>query len=267
MAGSDWFTQEADKDTLAKEKKAQSQAFQRKNQKRLWLPVGSNKEIVVVDDVPRCIHEHGLLINGERKGNWFTCIKKLDVRSNPQLEPYWGGCPLCAIDEAYFIGFVTVIVTTPFRLSSGPDRGKEIVNYRMLWPLKLNGIEWFNEEKRRRKSLIGARYELQRKKKSGEPSYGTPSFLDKVNLDAPEFEVTTKDGNVLKPEPFDYGAIIAPLPRSELLTLAASIRAEKEGRGSGGGGCGGQRRPQQQQQQQDDGDDGGPDFNDDDIPF
>jgi hypothetical protein len=230
----DWF-QDTSPETIKKEREDRSSSFARKNQRRVWLPPpgprgpGGEFEGVFLDDNPRAIHEHSLFLNGSRKGNWFTCIKKLDNRDKPALKPFWGGCPLCQSgDEAYYIAFLTVLDTTGFVISRGKDRGKEVKNFRKLLPLKLDGVEWLNKEKKIRKSLIGAKYHFSRTKKQ-QAVYGEASYMDKVDLNADEFKYTSdKDGKVYEPTPYEYGKILAPLSRNELLSIVQQMKQQSE---------------------------------------
>lgn len=267
--GYDWM-EDSNEESVKKAKATQKAQYARRKQKRLWLPVGSEKEFVVIDDTPKMIMEHNPVLNGTRKGNWFTCIKKLSLMAEkkPGLEAFKGGCGLDPVIDAYSIGFVTVLILTPFVLTTGKDRGKELCNYRNLWPLKLNGLEWFNDEKRRRKSLIGSVYAVKRSKKEGEPSYGVPSFIEKVSLDDPKFHMVSRDesGNEITSlaEPLNYGQLLAPLPSSDLRAIAEEIRSGKSNSSGGKPQRGGYRR-----NENGGGDEGGDDDQggDDDIPF
>lgn len=220
----------------AKERRSSQNA--RKRQKRLWLPVNAEKMVVVLDDDPFRIDEHSMLINGTRKGNWFTCIKKLAAlaEDKPELKMFKGGCPFCSINEPYFVGFITVMVVTPFRIERGPDRGKEIKNYRNLLPMKLETLEWFQKEKRDRKTLIGALYRFSRTKKQGQASFGVPSFLKEVDLNSPKLLMQSRDanGNDVQIPPVawtkeEYSKMFEPLSHSEMASLAKEIRAGSDG--------------------------------------
>lgn len=254
----DWF-QNTDQASLDKEKEDRSKSYARKNQRRVWIPPKAEYDGVFLDDTPRAIHEHNLYINGTRKGNWWTCIKKLDQRDKPHLKPFWGGCPMCLSgDEAYYVAFVSILNVSGFTIMRGPDKGKTIKMFRQLFPMKLKQVEWFNKEKKIRKSLVGAKYSFSRPNKT-DPFTGVGTFVEKVDLDDKEFEIESQKekGKIYKPEPFDYSKILAPIPRTE---MEAIIRAAKHQADA----------PKRKDKSDDDGGDGGNEGysdTDDDIPF
>jgi len=241
----DYGSEQGDLEKSTKDAKERRQSQNaRKRQKRLWLPVNAEKKVIILDDDPFRIDEHSMLINGTRKGNWFTCIKKLAAlaEDKQELKMFKGGCPFCSINEPYFVGFVTVLVVTPFRLERGPDKGKTIKNYRNLLPMKLETLEWFHKEKRDRKSLVGALYRFSRTKKQGQAAFGVPSFLQMVtNLDDPKLLMPAKDpnGNDITIPPVawtkeEYSKMFEPLAHTEMAALAKEIRAGSDGSGGGG---------------------------------
>lgn len=233
MATDDWF-QETSAEAIEKEREEKRARYARTHQRRIWLPPpnpqrnlpGGEFDGVFLDDQPRAIHEHNLFLNGTRKDNWWTCIHKLNNPARPELKPFLGGCPLCQSgDEAYYIAFVTVLDVTGFTVRQGKDKGKHISNLRKLLPMKLDGVEWLNKEKKIRKSLIGMKYNFCRTKKQ-QAVYGEASFIDRVDLDSEEFKSKGADGKVYDPAPFDYREILSPLPRQDLLAV---IQQMKEG--------------------------------------
>jgi hypothetical protein len=263
----DWF-QETSTEAIEKEREAKKARYERTHQRRVWLPPpdarrnlpGGEFEGIFLDDQPKAIHEHNLFINGTRKDNWWTCIHKLNNKDRPELKPFWGGCPLCQSgDESYYIAFVTILDVTGFTVRQGKDKGKHISNLRKLLPLKLDGVEWLNKEKKIRKSLIGAKYNFCRTKKQ-QAVYGDASFIDKVDLNSEEFKTVGTDGKVYDPVPFDYRQVLAPQPRQDLLTIVQQMKEAKESAAAPARGRS-RAQPDEDEGHDENGD------SDDDIPF
>lgn len=70
---------------------------------RLWVPPGTGRSVVLIDDDPFCIYEHNAKINGNWR-NWHTCLKGGD-----------SGCISCTqLGERsrYYIGYLSGVDCT-----------------------------------------------------------------------------------------------------------------------------------------------------------
>jgi len=90
--------------------------------RRFWMPVGSTKNIIFLDDKPACIHEHNPRMGGNWK-NWFTCIRDVYQDDPSCCETLSGEYP------RYYIGYYTVVNCSEWKDNRGNDRRFEIELY------------------------------------------------------------------------------------------------------------------------------------------
>ena len=209
MSGS-WFSQGTDNETIEAAERDRSRF---NVQKRLWMPPGGSKKIVVLDDQPFRIYEHNPKINGDYKFNWFRCRAP---------EP----CPLCVSRvDRYFIGFVTVIDVKGFKTK----KGDHIKNFRQLLPMKTKALKRFNTKVHRKTSLVNALLDISRLSDE-DPGCGNDwEFVDYANMDDEKYwSYSKREGKLIRPEPFDYMKVLAPMTADEMMAIG--------GGGFGGGG-------------------------------
>lgn len=197
------------------------QPSDRGDRKRFWLSAdkGKNKvTICFVDDVPFRIYEHDAKIAGHW-GNRFTCTQG----AGPEYEP----CPGCYFvprnekPNRYRIGYVTILVETPFTAKDGT----EVKNYRRLFPMKGKLLKRFLTYKEDRGgSLVGTRWRLWRTGPKAHNVGDDWSYLDRIpgiephtdptearKIIAKHYDLKDRD-DVPIPEvdPFDYFEMMQP---------------------------------------------------------
>lgn len=180
-----------------------------KRQNRFYLKPDQSKTIVFLDDEPFCFNEHNPLLNGTYKDNWFIC------RSGMPDDPR---CPLCQCRvKRYYVGFLSIL-----DLDGYVNReGDEVKNIRCLFPMKLHTLEIMGKQKKKRGTLVGAKYEVSRSTNKNAAAVGDMfEFVGFVDLKSKEFQYVSKlDGKPHQPEPFDYKSIFKPLSYREMLGL------------------------------------------------
>ena len=177
------------------------------SKQRFWLPKGTEKQVVMISELPFSFWEHSLRGTGKQWHEYWTCIRNVDPR----------GCPICEHDNAYYIGLVTCIDTSKWTRRDG----KVVSNQKRLLPLRGQMLQFF--EKLRGKAggqLRGAVFSVSRGEWDKAPVIGDRWDLVKV---LSESELAGKFGSELITE-FDYQDIVAPKSyemvqqRSEFIT-------------------------------------------------
>lgn len=178
---------------------------------RFWMPEGSTREVIVVDDEPWFFrYEHAM--KNPKTGRFdliMGCTRDFD------------NCPVCAAldgKEGSFNMYLTVIDTTEFTTS---DK-KKVPFSRKLFVVKSANQKKFLRRFEKDGTLRGAVFELSRDG-SKSPAIGNDiEFVEYIDEDALlEYERTYKDrdGKTHKEichEPFDYEALM-PEPDSDSL--------------------------------------------------
>lgn len=233
---------------------------------RLWMPPGSTREVVFVPPAESVnLYEHGLRINGQWKGNQFTCLKGIDD----------GGCPIC--EEAgentrYYVGMFTVVDTSAWTDRRGNKHQFEIT----LLPCKFKSLKKFRRKAQERvdsggTGLAGCMYRLARDGKE-DPQIGSEAefvrevdlqklfalalfkgkklseLMDKADVDPGALAVLQKlfairlgdDGKVVRElVPFNYFEQLQPLSRKQLQEAIRGFDRDVDKDRGGDGGSGG----------------------------
>lgn len=231
--------------------------------RRLWIPAGASKEIVMVDDSPFCIYEHNPKIGGKWQ-NWFTCLKGVydDVAC----------CDVLGDSSyRYYVGYFTVVDCSEWTDRNGVKHQYEV----KLLPAKMKTLKKFKRKKEDKGSLVGAMFTAFRED-SRSPSVGDEfEFKREVDLNklfevavysnkklkevfalaekenridelAQTFQVTREAEGVAKTlVPFNYFELLKPMPPADVKRFLLGV---DDPDASAGGG-----------------DDSGPD--EDDVPF
>lgn len=99
--------------------------------KRFWMPDGSEKRLLFLDEEPFMFHEHNFQRDGHYR-NWEICQVKNGLGDS---------CEHCDNENwSYLVGYFTVIDLTPYEFVSkrGENKGKTI---RVEWGKRLYGAK------------------------------------------------------------------------------------------------------------------------------
>ena len=166
--------------------------FGASSKNRLWLPKNTERNVVLLSDMPFCLWEHNLR-QGKSYREYWTCIRTCDHR----------GCPLDELSKAYYIGFGTCIDTSKWTRRDGTA----VENQRKLLPIRGQMMEYFeNLRAAAGGRLRGNVYEVSRGTFDKSPAIGDRWKLIKQMT---EQELTAKYGveNITE---LDYVSIMAP---------------------------------------------------------
>jgi len=117
---------------------------------RFWMPVGTTKELIFLDDEPLCFHEHNPKINGDFK-NWLTCLQAVS-------DDGAACCEILGAKSRYWAGYFTVVDCSKYVDKKGNTHQYEI----KLLPAKLKSLKKFALKKKDRGSLVGCLYKATR---------------------------------------------------------------------------------------------------------
>lgn len=112
---------------------------------RFWLPVGSSKDIVLLDDVPFAIHEHCPRFAGEWR-NWTTCSKGTHPEGVEAM-----CCKIMGEASRYYTGYFTCIDCSQWTDKKGNVHQFEL----KFFQAKLGTLKKFDLKKKGRGSLVG----------------------------------------------------------------------------------------------------------------
>lgn len=173
---------------------------------RLWLEVKAEKRLVFLDDVPFCIYEHQLKIDG-KWGNHFTCANGIHR------------CVPCdKQDSPQYIGYFTVIDTTGYTDSKGVTHK----NNKKLYGAKVAALRALERIKEKRGSLVGAAIDVFRSSKQAANCGDQFDYIEVVDLK--RFEDT---------EPFDYMTLFAPKKPEDVDQIIGSASVDEDADDSG----------------------------------
>lgn len=139
-------------------KRTKEQAERRKAQytqaRRFWMPPGSERTVIVLDDEPWAFrHEHALM-NAEsgRRDFYVPCIFEKD------------DCPACHVDdkEGAYVMYLTVLDLEPYTIKNGKNRGKTVEFSRRLFVVKSRQQNTFTRKYDAKGSLRGFKLKLYR---------------------------------------------------------------------------------------------------------
>ena len=216
---------------------------------RVWMPVGTEREVIIVDEQPNFFrYEHCLFdpTAGDRgKWNLFVgCTKEVD------------SCPVCVTTgkESYYAMYLTVIDLSPYTDRQGITQEFS----RKLLVVKSAQQRKFIRKYQQEGSLRGAIYLLIREGDKS-PQIGSDQefqeYMEEDDLLAYERQYSTQDGQTHTErchEPYDYAELFPPVTSAELRAIV------------GGEPVPGSVEEQQQEFDQGDWDQEG---EEDDIPF
>lgn len=142
---------------------------------RLWMPAGSTREIVFVDNEPVTIYEHNWKANGSWK-NWATCLRG--------IEDECPGCSELGETNRYYVGIYTVIDISEWTDRRGNKHQFEI----NLLPAKLKSLKKFRRKAAERieaggTGVAGCLYRLARDGKEDPSIGGEAEFVREVDMD------------------------------------------------------------------------------------
>jgi hypothetical protein len=220
---------------------------------RLWIPAGTGKDIVFLDDDPTCIHEHNPKMNGHWR-NWMTCLKGVYDKVVC--------CERLGSSSRYYVGYFTVIDCSEWTDKKGNKYQYEI----KLLGAKLKTLKKLRRKRDDRGSLVGCLFSAFRED-GRSPSVGDEfefkrevdmaklfelvnfkgknlgELFDKAMVDSDVmgrfkklFQLSMDaEGKVEKTlVPFNYMEILAPRTPEDMLDMLGSYK--KEDQDSDGGG-------------------------------
>lgn len=116
---------------------------------RLWIPPGADKDIVVADDEPFCIHEHNPKMDGNYR-NWLTCLR------NAYDEVVC--CQVLGPKSRYYCGYVTIVDCSEWTDNRGNKHQYEM----RLLQLKMKSLKKFRRKKEDKGALVGTMWNFLR---------------------------------------------------------------------------------------------------------
>jgi hypothetical protein len=125
---------------------------------RLWLPPGTGRDLVLVDDEAFCIYEHNAKINGNWQ-NEHTCMKG--------VEDPCESCVRLGERSRYYIGYLTVVDCTLYVSKKGNKYQYEL----KLCGAKLGMLKKWRRKKDERGSLVMMKTKVHRED-DNKPSTG-----------------------------------------------------------------------------------------------
>lgn len=213
--GGDWMKSGASARETAQSELARNQEREAKRAAgiympwRLWLPVGKQVEVVVLDtELGPCFYEHNL--QNPATGKWDTfesCPKEFEH------------CPLCdgvaGGKESYYVMMLTVMVLDPYINKNGVT----VPHSRKLLPVKTNDQPFWQRQFEDTGSLRGRQYLMVRDSKD-QSNTGRPEYLnqqhgeDTIIASFGHPAITDQQGKVLKQANTDC----YPFPYAQLFT-------------------------------------------------
>jgi len=232
---------------------------------RLWMPGGTSKEVVYVDDEPVCIHEHNPKMSGNYR-NWMTCLQGVydEVVCCQKLGP----------NSRYYCGYVTVVDCSEWK-----DNRGNMHQYEMrLLQFKLRSLKKFRRKKEDRGAMAGTMWRLTREDNNAPTCGDDWDFIRDVDMDKmfdfvlyrgkslsemwdeaekdPEAMVRLQRIFQIKPDEngklprvvpaFNYFEILQPKKPKELRLLLGAVEPDDDdskgysGSSGGGGGAAGE---------------------------
>ena len=228
---------------------------------RLWLPPGTTREVVFIDNEPVTIYEHGWKANGSWK-NWATCLRG--------IEDECPGCIELGENNRYYIGFYTVVDTSEWTDRRGNKHQFEV----SLLPAKLKSLKKFRRKSAERieaggTGMAGCLYRLARDGKEDPSIGGEAEFVREVDMEklfplalykgkklvelmdkaesSPEslpilqklFQLEMEEGSILrKLVPINYFEQLHPMSVKDFRTAMGSAEKDQDGGGSSRGSGG-----------------------------
>jgi hypothetical protein len=203
--------------------------------RRYWIPAGGSGDITFLDgnlkdgvlDIPYA-YEHQVLMNGHRR-NWFLCTQ--------EQEP----CPICEAassggERAQYVGYLTVIDHSEYKVKSGKDAGKVMKDQVRLFAAKKDTIKLLQQYAVKRGGLRGCRFDVSR---VGDKSAGVGSAFDFTSK-MTEAELKKAFGEKATPINYEEYTMLLYQPAEELRklgfgSLSGPIGSEKGAGGDDGG--------------------------------
>lgn len=244
MAKGDAARQKQEQEQAAQQAAAERRANGLYMPFRFWVPVGEQREIVVLDAEPGpCFYEHQL--QNPRNGKW-------DIHEACPKE--WEPCPLCDTQkDSYYVMMLTVMDLTPYTKKNG-----EVVNHsRKLLAVKTQQQPFFLRQFDRHGTLRGLQLLMARDNRQT-AGIGNPEFValhseEDIMSSFGHDQVVSQDGKVLKEANSDCFALqyeqLFTQPSAEDLRAryggtapagsASDINNEWSNGGGNGGGYGG----------------------------
>lgn len=141
---------------------------------RLWMPAGSTREVVFIDNEPVTIYEHNWKANGSWK-NWATCLRG--------IEDECPGCQELGDNNRYYIGIYTVVDISEWTDKRGNKHQFEI----NMLPAKLKSLKKFRRKSAERieaggTGVAGCLYRLARDGKEDPTIGGEAEFVREVDM-------------------------------------------------------------------------------------
>lgn len=203
---------------------------------RVWMPAGTTKRFLFLDDDPTTFWEHNFKWNGTYKGNHEPCVHK------NKLAGWEQGCPICVAYNdkyPYFVGLHTVISLSPWYTK----KTQEIVNLtRQIFAAKLGSedkpgvlrkLKKLSEKHGRLRGLV---FDIERPGKKTESCGSEFELVEAIPLDEidsylrkqveeyiaeknqkrSQDKQLTVDELMAKMVPFDFEEVVKPRPIAEL---------------------------------------------------
>lgn len=180
--------------------------------RRFWLPRGSKRRILFVDENPFRFWEHNYYTEELGWRNYEVCTLPL------------GKCAFCEMNiSKSYVGFLTII-----DLDGWTDRsGRSHKNEKLLIPLKTEGLEIL-KIKKEKYGLARCIYEVYRLDTENSKASGDSfEFLEKVDDEKLKELLNVKDEDFQKLlVPFNYEELFKPKPyeiQVEILRKASEV--------------------------------------------
>ena len=122
--------------------------------RRCWMPPGSERTVIILDDEPWAFrHEHALMNSETGRRDFYTpCIFETD------------DCPACRVDdrEGTYVMYLSVLDLEPYTIQKGKNRGKTVKFSRRLFVVKSRQQSIFTRKYDAKGSLRGYKLKLYR---------------------------------------------------------------------------------------------------------
>jgi hypothetical protein len=151
---------------------------------RLWMPPGTGKDLVVVDDEAFCIHEHNAKLNGHWR-NQHTC--------NKGLEDACESCSRLGDKSKAYVGYLTMVDCSLYTDKKGNKYQYEV----KLVGAKIGILKKWRRKKEERGSLVLTKVKTHREDDKKSSIGDEWEFGETVKDEAKIFELANYKGKKL----------------------------------------------------------------------
>jgi len=187
--------------------------------RRFWMPKGSTKTIIYIDDNPFRFYEHQLYMNGNWY-NWFTCLKQGAPSTKCMLGEMLD-------NKAYYVGLYTIIDCSEWI----DKQGVKHCNVKKIFAAKVDTMKRLRLKKdvlgkiHKIDSLVGCKFEVSRVGDKSENVGNNFEFIEKMTMG--DIDTLVNAGKVEKEKvdikQFDYEEIFKPLSKERLEAIVSKV--------------------------------------------